>query len=75
MHSIPLGSLCVNFHEDKGSNVLTITYHTVTRGAQNFLDFMQFSGKFDKIVCWRPLLQGILDPCLVTIFHDIMDSN
>ena len=37
--------------------------------AQNFLDFMQFFGKFDKIVCWRPLpregrrslLQGILD--------------
>ena len=22
--------------------------------AQNFLDFMQFFGKFDKIVCWRP---------------------
>ena len=21
---------------------------------QNFLDFMQFFGKFDKIVCWRP---------------------
>ena len=38
--------------------------------AQNFLDFMQFLGKFDKIVCWRPpggrrpLLQGILDPPL-----------
>ena len=38
---------------------------------QNFLDFMQFFGKFDKIVCWRPplegwrpLLQGILDPPL-----------
>ena len=36
--------------------------------AQNFLDFMQFFGKFDKIVCWRslqgrrPLLQGILYP-------------
>ena len=33
--------------------------------AQNFLDFMQFLGKFDKIVCWcplegrHPLLQGI----------------
>ena len=22
--------------------------------AQNFLDFMQFSGKFGKIICWRP---------------------
>ena len=41
---------------------------------QNFLDFMQFFGKFDKIVCWRPpplegwrpLLQGILDPPLRT---------
>ena len=22
--------------------------------AQNFLGFMQFFGKFDKIVCWRP---------------------
>ena len=22
--------------------------------AQNFLDFMQFFGKSDKIVCWRP---------------------
>ena len=21
---------------------------------QNFLDFMQFFGKFDKIVCWHP---------------------
>ena len=21
---------------------------------QNFLDFMQFFGNFDKIVCWRP---------------------
>ena len=38
---------------------------------QNFLDFMQFFGKFDKIICWRPppegwrpLLQGILDPPL-----------
>ena len=35
--------------------------------AQNFLDFMQFWGKFHKIVCWRPLegrrplLRGILD--------------
>ena len=46
--------------------------------AQNFLDFMQFFGKFDKIVCWRPpegrrpLLQGILDPpltCDVTYPH------
>ena len=41
--------------------------------AQNFLDFMQFLGKFDKIVCWRPLegrrplLQGILDPPLVSL--------
>ena len=36
--------------------------------AQKFLDFMQFLGNFDKIVCWRPpegrrpLLLGILDP-------------
>ena len=47
--------------------------------AQNFLDFMQFSGTFDKIVCWRPLpqdrrplLQVILDPPLnviLTIEH------
>ena len=22
--------------------------------AQNFLDFMQLFGNFDKIVCWRP---------------------
>ena len=43
--------------------------------AKNFLDFMQFLGKFDKIVCWppppegrRPLLQGILDPPLDS-FH------
>ena len=41
--------------------------------AQNFLNFMQFFGKFDKIVCWhplegrRPLLQGILDPPLITL--------
>ena len=33
--------------------------------AQNFLDSMQFFGKFDKIVCRRPLLQGILDPPLM----------
>ena len=39
--------------------------------AQNFLDFIQFLGKFDKIICWcpppegrRPLLQGILYPRL-----------
>ena len=39
--------------------------------AQNFLDFMQFFGNFDKIVCCRlplegrrPHLQGILDPPL-----------
>ena len=39
--------------------------------AQKFLDFMQFFGNSDKIVCWhpplegrRPLLQGILDPPL-----------
>ena len=25
--------------------------------AQNFLNFMQFFGKFDKIICWRPLLE------------------
>ena len=25
---------------------------------QNFLDFMQFFGKFDKIVCWRPQRVG-----------------
>ena len=28
----------------------------------NVLDFMQIFRKFDKIICWRPLLQGILDP-------------
>ena len=39
--------------------------------SENFLDFMQFFGNFDKIVCWhplegwRPLLQGILDPPLL----------
>ena len=32
--------------------------------AQNFLNFMQFSAKFGKIICWRPLLRGILDPPL-----------
>ena len=41
--------------------------------AQKFLDFMQCLGKFDKIVCWRPLdgrrplLQGILDRPLYTM--------
>ena len=42
--------------------------------AQNFLNFMQFFGKFDKIICWRPLLEGwrpllrrILDPPLPTL--------
>ena len=35
--------------------------------AQNVLNFMQFFGKFDKIICWRPLLHGILDPPLVLI--------
>ena len=41
--------------------------------AQNFLNFMQFFAKFGKIICWRPspgswhpLLQGILDPPLVS---------
>ena len=31
--------------------------------AQTFLrlNFMQFFGNFDKIVCWRPLLREILD--------------
>ena len=43
------------------------TQHTPPM-AQNFLDFMQFFGKFNKIVCWCPLegrcplLQGIQDP-------------
>ena len=41
---------------------------------QNFLDVMQFFGKFDKIVCWHipplprglvSLLRGILDPPLI----------
>ena len=30
--------------------------------AQNFLDFMQFLGKFDKIVCWRPPPRGSAPP-------------
>ena len=30
--------------------------------AQKFLDFMQFFGKFDKIVCWRPLHKGSASP-------------
>ena len=34
---------------------------------QNFLNFMQFFTKFDKIVCWHPLLQEILDPPLITL--------
>ena len=43
--------------------------------AQNLLDFMQFFGKFDKIICWRPLegrrplLQGILDPPLYRVMR------
>ena len=32
--------------------------------AQNVLIFMQFLGKFGKIVCWHPLLRRILDPPL-----------
>ena len=32
--------------------------------AQNFLNFMYFFEKFGKIICWRPLLWGILDPPL-----------
>ena len=38
--------------------------------AQTFLNFMQFGGKFGKIMCWHPLkgwrllLRGILDPPL-----------
>ena len=42
------------------------------RRLQIFLNFMQFFGKFCKIVCWRPqksrcpLLRGILDPPLYT---------
>ena len=42
--------------------------------AKNFLNFMQFFGKFGKIICWRPhprglvpLLQGILDPPLINL--------
>ena len=43
--------------------------------AQNFLNFMQFSTKFGKIICWRPpppegwrpLLRGILDSPLISI--------
>ena len=70
------------------------TYYTSSRGfrgasgahppptAQNFLDFMQFFGKFDKIICWRPpppegrhpLLQGILDPPLTSTI-DFMTLN
>ena len=48
--------------------------------AQNFLDFMQFFRKFDKIVCWRPprgsapLLQGILDPPLPDPFSSVNAS-
>ena len=30
--------------------------------AQQFLNFMQYFGNFRKIVCWRSLLWGILDP-------------
>ena len=29
--------------------------------AQNFLNFMQFFGKFDKIICWR-LPEGLVPP-------------
>ena len=42
-------------------------------GGQNSLNFMQFLGKFGKIVCWRPLgswrplLGEILDPPLKSI--------
>ena len=34
---------------------------------QKFLDFMQFFGNFNKIVCLGPLLQRILDPPLGTL--------
>ena len=46
--------------------------------AQNFLDFMQFFGKFDKIVCWRPLeggnpgfvpVHGQWNTCIETYFN------
>ena len=30
--------------------------------AQHFLSFMQFFGNFGKIICWRSLVRGILDP-------------
>ena len=33
----------------------------------NSFNFMQFLGKFGKIVCWRPLLGEILDPPLFTL--------
>ena len=48
---------------------------------QNFLDFMQFFGKFDKIVCWRPLegwaplLRGILDPPLHSFHFADLDGR
>ena len=29
---------------------------------QNFFNFMQFLGKFGKIVCWRPLPEGLAPP-------------
>ena len=52
-----------------GSKVGAPAVHPPT--AQNVLNFMQFFGKFGKIICWyhplegwRPLLRGILDPPL-----------
>ena len=43
----------------------------IPRGGPNSFNFMQFLGKFGKIVCWlppgswRPLLREILDPPLM----------
>ena len=33
-------------------------------GTQILSNFMQFLGKFGKIICWRPLFEEILDPPL-----------
>ena len=50
------------------------------RGPNSF-DFMQFLGKFRKIVCWgplgswRPLLGKILDPPLLDYTYGLTTSN
>ena len=59
-----LWSNVTTFNKKRGKDQTIWTQHPSggSKGPQTFLNFMQFFGKFGKIVCWRPLLRGILGP-------------